>query len=43
MGFDPSNRVLKIQESIGTLTPKMGVHLEVRGFIPSHSFAFPGA
>ncbi len=34
------NRFPKIQESIGTPTPKMGIHLGVWGFIPSHSFAF---
>jgi len=33
MSFDPCNRPLKIQESIGTPTPKMGVH----------SFVFSGA
>ncbi len=43
MGFDPCNCLLKIQESIGTLTPKMGVHLGVWRFIPSHSFALSGA
>jgi len=43
MGFDPCNLPLKIRESIGTPTPKMGVHLGVWRFIPSHSFAFPGA
>ncbi len=37
MGFDPWNRVIKIQESIWTPTPTMGVHLGVWGFIPSHS------
>jgi hypothetical protein len=41
--FDPCNRPLKIQESTGTPTPKMGVHLGVWRFFPSHSFAFPGA
>ncbi len=25
MGFDPCNRALKIQESIGTPTPKVGI------------------
>jgi len=30
MGFDSCIRPLKIQESIETLTPKMGVHLKVR-------------
>jgi hypothetical protein len=41
MGFDPYNRPLNIQKSIGTPTPKMGVHLGVWGFIPSRSFALP--
>jgi hypothetical protein len=40
MSFDLPNHFLKIRDSIGTLTPKMGVHLGVCGFIPSHSFAF---
>jgi hypothetical protein len=43
MGFDAYNRTLKIQESIGTPTPKVGAHLGVWGFIPSHSPTFPGA
>ncbi len=43
MGFDPCNCLLNIWESIGILPPKMGVHLEMWKFIPSHSFAFPGA
>jgi hypothetical protein len=43
MGFDPCNRPLKIQESIGTPILKMGVHLGVWGFIPSHSLTLPGA
>jgi len=43
MGFDPCNCSLKIQESTKTLTPKVGVHLGVWGFIPSHSLALPGA
>jgi hypothetical protein len=39
--FNPMNlnhwsRFLKIQKSIGTLTPKMGAHLGVWRFIPSH-------
>jgi hypothetical protein len=38
MGFDPYNRCLKIQESIETPTPEMGVHLGVWGFIPSLSY-----
>jgi hypothetical protein len=41
IGFDPCNYFLKIWESIGTLTPKMGAHLGVWGFIPSHFFALP--
>jgi len=43
MSFDPCNRRLKIQKSIGTLTPKVGVHLGVWGFIPSHFPTLPGA
>jgi len=43
MNFDLYNRPLKIWESIGTLTPKLGVHLGVWGFIPSHSLALPKA
>jgi hypothetical protein len=35
MGFDTCNHPLKIQESIGTTTPKMGIHLRVWGFILS--------
>jgi hypothetical protein len=42
MSFDPYNYPLKIWESIGTPTPKVGIHLGVWGFIPSHSFAFTG-
>jgi hypothetical protein len=42
MNFDPCNCLLKIWESIGTPIPKMGVHLGVWGFIPSHSFALMG-
>jgi hypothetical protein len=37
MGFDPWNFSLKIWEFIGTPTPKVGAHLGVWGFIPSHS------
>jgi hypothetical protein len=37
IGFDPCNCSLKIQESIGTPTPKVRVHLGVWRFIPSHS------
>jgi hypothetical protein len=43
MGFDPYNHFLKIQKSIGTSTPKMGAHLEVWRFIPSHSLTLSGA
>jgi hypothetical protein len=43
MNFDPCNRPLKIQESIGTPTPKMIAHLGMWGFIPSHSLAILGA
>jgi hypothetical protein len=42
MGFGPWNCPMKIQESIGTSTPKMGVHLGMWRFIPSHFFALPG-
>ncbi len=37
MNFDPYNCPLKTRESIGTLTPKVGVRLGVWRFIPSHS------
>jgi len=43
MSFNPCNRPLNIQKSTRTPIPKMGVHLGVWGFIPSHSFAFSGA
>jgi hypothetical protein len=43
IGFDPYNCSLKILESIGTPTPKVGTHLGVWGFIPSHSPTLPGA
>jgi len=43
MGFDFCNRSLKIQKSIGTPTPKVGIHLEVWGNEPSHSPTLPGA
>jgi hypothetical protein len=36
IGFDLCDRSLKVRESIGTLTPKVGVHLGVWEFIPSH-------
>jgi hypothetical protein len=41
MSFDPYNHSLKIQEFTGTLIPKVGVHLGVWGFIPSHFLALP--
>jgi hypothetical protein len=41
MGFDPCNRPLKIRESIRTLTLKVGTHLGVWRFIPSHSSPTP--
>jgi len=34
---------LEIQESTETLTPKVGTHLGVWGFNPSHSPTLPGA
>jgi hypothetical protein len=43
MSFDLCNRSLKIRESIGTITPKVGVPLGMWRFIPSHSFALMGA
>jgi len=43
MGFDPGSHNLKIWESIGTLTPEVGVHLRVWKFIPSHSPTLPRA
>jgi hypothetical protein len=42
MGFDPCNCALKIRESTGILTPKVGVPLGVWRSIPSHSLAFSG-
>jgi hypothetical protein len=41
MGFDPCNYSLKIRESIETPTLKVGTHLGVWGFIPSHFLTFP--
>ncbi len=43
MSFDHDNRPLKIQKSTGTPTPKVGVHLGMWGFIPSHSLTLLGA
>jgi hypothetical protein len=39
MSFDPCNCALKTQESIETPISKVGAHLGVWGFIPSHSLA----
>ncbi len=41
MNFDPYNRHLKIRKSIKVPIPKMGVHLGMWRFIPSHFFTFP--
>ncbi len=43
MNFDIYNHPLKIQESIETPTPKMGAHLGMWGFIPSHFPTLPRA
>jgi hypothetical protein len=43
MSFDPCNCPLKIWKSIGTPTPKVGVHLGMWGFISSHFPTLPGA
>jgi len=43
MGFDPCNYFLKIQKFTDTPTPKVGAHLGMWRFSPSHSLAFPGA
>jgi hypothetical protein len=40
MGFDSFNRSLKIRQSIGTPIRKVGVHLGMWRFIPSHSPIF---
>jgi hypothetical protein len=42
MNFDPSNCFLNIQKSFGTSIPKVGAHLGMCGFIPSHSSTFLG-
>jgi len=41
MSFDPCNYSLKIRDSIGTLTPRVGVYLGMCGLIPLHSFTLP--
>jgi hypothetical protein len=43
MSFGPCNQPLKIRKSIGIPIPKVGVHLGVQGFIPSHTLALSGA
>jgi hypothetical protein len=43
MGFDPCNYSLNIQKSTETPTPKVGTHLGMWRFSPSHSLALPGA
>jgi hypothetical protein len=43
MYVDPYNYSLKIWKSIETPTPKVGAHLGVWRFIPSHSPTLPGA
>jgi len=43
MSFDPCNHPLKIWKSIEIPFPKVGVHLGVWGFIPSHFLTFLGA
>jgi hypothetical protein len=43
MGFDPFDCSLKIQKFIWTPIPKVGAHLGVWGFIPSHSPTLSGA
>jgi hypothetical protein len=42
IGFD-HNCFMNIRKSVGTLTPKVRVHLGVWKFIPSHSPTLPGA
>jgi len=43
MSFNAWNCLLKIQKSTRIPTPKVGAHLEVCEFIPSHSPTFLGA
>jgi hypothetical protein len=43
MNLDPWSHSLKIRKSIENPTPKMGAHLQVWRFIPSHFATFPGA
>jgi len=42
LSFDPSICSLKFWKSTGTPSPKVGVALGVRGFIPSHFLTLPG-
>ncbi len=42
MGFDPCDHFLKIWKFDETPTPKVGAHLGVWRFIPSHSPTLPG-
>jgi len=42
INFGPYNCLLKIWKSTGTPTPKVGAHLGVWGFIPSHFPTLPG-
>jgi hypothetical protein len=41
MTFDPLNCYMKILDSIGTPTPKIGVHLGVCGLIPHYNKRSP--
>jgi hypothetical protein len=43
MSFDLCNYLLKTWDSIKTPTPKVGAHLRMWGFIPSHSPTLPRA
>jgi uncharacterized membrane protein YhdT len=43
MVLEPCNCSLQVRESIGITTPKVGAHLGVWGFIPSHCPTLPGA
>jgi len=43
MGLDPCNHSLKNQKSIKTSIPKVGAHLGVWRFIPSHFPTLLGA
>jgi hypothetical protein len=43
MNFDSCNHPLKIQKFVGIPILKVGTHLEMCGFIPSHSPTLLGA